>query len=245
MMFLNERRAVVPKRYRPESYRPAPSWLSIWEFIYRALEPRAVMILQPTGFYDRHDLEVPRADEVRQLEGEEKVAIERIASLLTIAAHSSHEASPGIVRAWLLRIVKEPAVFRSKDLPPEVHRVIVSNYTRDNEAPGTHLQDVFGRRRVRFEAEARKPTGTNIAKAARRALENLRRQRGRPQNVANRLLAEILTPTFKSFGGRVVRRQIAVDKPGGGVLFVEDGPFHHFLKEVIGPLQASSMAYRR
>jgi hypothetical protein len=34
-----------------------------------------------------------------------------------------------------------------------------------------------------------------------------------------------------------VRRQAPVDKKGGGVRYVEIGPFHQFLKMVIGPLQ--------
>jgi hypothetical protein len=34
-----------------------------------------------------------------------------------------------------------------------------------------------------------------------------------------------------------VRRLVPVDKEGGGVRYVEDGPFHQFLRMVIGPLQ--------
>lgn len=228
----------MPTRYRSESYQPAPSWLTIWKSIYSWLEPQAVSILQPIGFYEKYDIDVPCGVGVRRLEGEERAAIERIATALTIAAHCSHGAPVGIVQAWLERIAQEPALFFSKDLPPEVHWVVSSNYARHDEVPGTHLQDVFGRRRVRFETRARRPTDTSIAKAARSALKFLRRERGRPSNIANRLLAEILAPAFKALGGRVVRRQIPLDKEGGGIVFVEDGPFHHFLKSVIGPLQA-------
>jgi hypothetical protein len=228
----------VPRRYRLESYRPAPRWIAIWDFMYQGLEPHAAEILHPTGFYERHDLELPPGSGKRQLERQEKAAIESIASKLTIAAHSSHDASAGIVRAWLRKIARNPALFRSRDLPPAVHRLITSNYRRGDEAPGTHLVDVFGRGRVRFNAKPRQPTGANIARAARRALDILPRRRGRPSNVANRLLADHLAAAFKSFGGRVVRRQIPMDRPGGGVRYVEDGPFHHFLKQVTSPLQA-------
>ncbi|UVO27597.1 hypothetical protein [Bradyrhizobium arachidis] len=227
----------MPKRYGPESYRPAPSWLSIWSSIYSALAPRAVSILQPTGFYENYDIEVQSADETRTLEGEEKAAIERIATALTIAAHCSHQTPDGVARAWLERIARNPALFRIKGLPPEVHWAIVSNYSRLSEKPGMHLQDVFGRRRVRFEAKAKRPTPASIAKAARRALENQRRQRGRPRNVANRLLAESLALAFRTFGGRIVRRRTPIDAPGGGVRYVESGPFYSFLEKVIGPLQ--------
>ncbi|UPK33949.1 hypothetical protein IVB18_38160 [Bradyrhizobium sp. 186] len=228
----------MPKHYRPESYRPAPSWLSIWDSIYSALAPHAVSILQPTGFYEIYDIDIPRVDGPRQLAGEEKAAIERIATALTVAAHCSHDTSAGIVRAWLERIAKQPALFRSKGLPPGVHWAIVSNYCRDAEKPGTHLQDLFGRRRVHFEATARRATASNIAKAARRALEDQRRLRGRPRNVANRSLAESLAVSFKAFGGRIVRRQTPIDVQGGGVLYVDSGPFFSFLEKVIGPLQA-------
>jgi hypothetical protein len=234
----NQGRAVVPRRYRLESYRPAPCWIAIWDSMYQELAPHAVDILQRTAFYQRHDLELPPGSGKRQLEGEEKAAIESIASQLTIAAHCSHDASAGIVRAWLRKFARNPALFRSKDLPPEVHRLITANYRRGDEAPGTHLVDVLARGRVRFKSKPRRPTDANIARAARRALDILPRLRGRPSNVANRLLADHLAATFKSFGGRVARRQIPMDRPGGGVRYVEDGPFHHFLKQVTSPLQA-------
>ncbi|MET4221766.1 hypothetical protein ABIB00_007002 [Bradyrhizobium sp. LB14.3] len=227
----------MPKRYRAESYQPAPGWLSIWDSIYSALSTRVVSILQPTGFYEKYDIEGQLANP-GPLEAEEKAAIEAIATALTIAAHCSHETPAGIVRIWLEQIARQPVLFRSKALPPEVHWAIVSNYCRGSEPPGTHQQDVFGRRRVRFEARARRPTAANIAKAARRALEQQRRVRGRPRSVANRMLAENLAQTFKSLGGRIVRRQMPVDVQGGGVLYVDSGPFLLFLERVIGPLRA-------
>ena len=94
---------------------------------------------------------------------------------------------------------------------------------------GTHLQDVFGRRRVHFEAKAQKPTDTDIAKAARRALENQRREQVGPRNVASRLSAKSLAQVFKAFGGRIVRRQTPIDLQGGGVIYVDSGPFFSLL----------------
>jgi hypothetical protein len=41
-----------------------------------------------------------------------------------------------------------------------------------------------------------------------------------------------------------VRCQVAIDKKGGGVRYVEDGPFHQFLKRVIGPLQEHLKSHR-
>jgi hypothetical protein len=38
-------------------------------------------------------------------------------------------------------------------------------------------------------------------------------------------------------GGRIARVVTLFDKDGGGVGYLEDGPFHQFLRKVIGPLQ--------
>jgi len=205
--------------------------------MYSALEPKAVSILQPTGFYEKYDLEIPAALGGRKLIGEEKSAIEAIATALTIAADCAHESPPGVVAAWLRKLATKPALFRNKDLPPEVHWEIVSNYRREFERPGTHIQDMlWGRRWVLFKAKARRPTDLNIGRAARLAEEILWQPRGRPRNHCNWILAEHLGRVFYSVGGRIVRRQIALDKVGGGLRYIEDGPFYRFLKEVIDPL---------
>jgi hypothetical protein len=230
----------MPTRYSTHAYRPAPSWVSTWKYMYSKLESDAVQILKPTGFYERYDIELPDLVEGRKLGIEEKAATERIATALTIAADAAHRTSPGIVAAWLDRIAKHPALFRSQLLPPEVHWQIASCYMRGSERPGTHLQDLWGRRRVRFEVKARRATNPRIARAARAArlaAASLGRPRGRPPNDANRLLAEYLGLAFRSFGGRIVRRQVAMDVAGGGHLYVDDGPFYRFLERVIGPLQ--------
>ena len=227
----------MPKRYHRQSYKPAPAWLSIWRFMYSELQPGAVSILQSAGFYEAHDLDVPVEGEGRKLTAKEKAAIESIATALTIAADSAHRTETGVVAAWLRNIAKNPALFRSERLPPEVHWAIVSNYRRRLERPGTHLQDVFGRRTVCFEGKARRPTKPNIARAALAAADSLGRVRGRPRKQGNWILAEELSRTFRFLGGRIVRRQVAADLDEGGVHYVEDGPFHHFLKQVIGPLQ--------
>lgn len=227
----------MPTRYRMQAYRPAPSWRSTWNSMYSKLEPLAVEILAPTGFYERYDIEIPEMIEGRALGVEEKDAIGRIATALTIAADAAHRTPPGIVAAWLDRIAENPALFRSEQLPPEVHWQIASCYRRGSERPGTHVQDVWGRRRVRFEAKAQRATNARIARAARLAAASLKRRRGRPSKVANHLLAECLACAFRWCGGQIVRRQAPIDKKGGGVRYVEIGPFHQFLKMVIGPLQ--------
>jgi hypothetical protein len=205
--------------------------------MYSKLEPLAVEILEPTGFYERYDLDIPEVIEGRQLGIEETDAIGRIATALTIAADAAHRTPPGIVRAWLDRIAENPALFRSEQLPPEVDWQIASCYRRGSERPGTHVQDVWDRRRVRFETGARRASLPRIARAARLAAASLRRPHGRPVNIANHLLAEYLASAFRWCGGRVVRRQAPRDKEGGGVRYVEIGPFHQFLKMVIGPLR--------
>jgi len=138
----------VPTRYRMHAYRPAPGWLSTWDSMYSKLEPLAVEILEPTGFYERYDIEIPEIIEGRALCVEEKDAIGRIATALTIAADAAHRTPPGIVAAWLDRIAENPALFRSEQLPPEVDWQIASCYRRGSERPGTHVQDVWGRRRA-------------------------------------------------------------------------------------------------
>jgi hypothetical protein len=155
---------------------------------------------------------------------------------LTIAADVAHRTPSGIVAAWLKRIAKKPGLFRSEQIPPEVDWLIASFYTREDERPGTHLQDVWSRRRVRFEPKAQRATNPRIARAAGLAAASLLRPRGRPPNVANDLLAEYLGLAFRSFGGRIVRHRSPVDKEGGGVRYVEEGPFLQFLEKVIGPL---------
>jgi len=234
----------MPTRYSTSDYRPAPSWCSTWKSIYDSLEPNAVDILKPSGFYERFDIDIPDPAAGRKLGMEERAAIEHIAAALTIAADAAHRTPLGIVAAWLDRISKSPALFRSRQLPPEVHYLIVSHYRRRSERPGTHVQDVWGRRRVRFEAKARHATNPRIARAARLALASLRRPRGRPHNVANKVLAENLGLAFRSFGGRIVRRQSPIDLVGGGHLYVDDGPFYHFLERVTGPLQEYLESYR-
>jgi hypothetical protein len=227
----------MPTRYRAEPFKPHSRWGAIRDSMYSALEPKAVSILEPTGFYDRHDLETPTVSEGRELVGEERAAIEAIATALTIAADCAHKTPPGVVAAWLRKLANKPALFRSKDLPPEVHWEIVSNYRREFERPGTHIQDMlWGRRWVFFKAKARRPTDLNISRAARLAEEILWQPRGRPRNHCNWILAEHLGRVFYSVGGRIVRRQTALDKVGGGVRYIEDGPFYRFLKEVIDPL---------
>jgi hypothetical protein len=226
----------MPTRYKAEAYQPAPAWLSIWDYMYAELERDAVSILQPTGFYDAHDIDVLSRVEAGKISSEESAAIGCIATALTIAADGAHRTAPGIVVAWLKRVASDPALLRSRQIPPEVHWLIAANYRRHLEAPGTHLQDLYSRRRVRFEAKARRPTSHNIARAARIAADTFRRKRGRPCKLANHLLAEYLASVFRSFGGRIVRRQTPIDEAAGGVRYVDDGPFCRFLKRVIGPL---------
>jgi hypothetical protein len=148
-------------------YRPAPSWVSTWKYMYSKLEPDAVQLLKPTGFYERYDIELPAMVEGRKLRIEEKDAIGRIATALTIATDAAHRTPPRIVAAWLNRIAKNPVLFRSEQLPPEVHWQIASCYRRGSERTGTHVQDVWDRRRVRFEAKALRATNPRIARAAR------------------------------------------------------------------------------
>jgi hypothetical protein len=193
--------------------------------------------LKPCGFYERVDIDIPDTAEGRKLGIEEIAAIEHIATALTIAADAAHRAPPGVVVAWLRRISVSPELFRSAQLPPEVFYQIASHYTRRSERPGTHLQDVWDRRRVCFEAKANRATNRRIARAACLAMRSLRRSRGRPPNVANKLLAEGLGLAFRSFGGRIVRRQSPIGLEGGRYLYVDDGPFYHFLERVIGPVQ--------
>jgi hypothetical protein len=227
----------MPTRYRTAPWRPHAGWAAIWDSMYKALESKAARILQPAGFYERHDLEIPTALEGRELIGEEKAAIQAIATALTVAADCAHKTSPGVIAAWLRELAKKPQLFRSRDLPPEVHWEIVLNYRREFERPGMHMHDmVWGRRWANFSTTARRPTEFNISRAARLAEKNLRQPRGRPRNHCNWILAEHLGRTFYSVGGRIVRRQVAQAKVGGGLRYVEDGPFYCFLEEVIDPL---------
>ena|SRR6476660_1699250 len=103
----------MPTRYRAEPFKPHSRWGAIRDSMYSALEPKAVSILEPTGFYDRHDLETPTVSEGRELVGEERAAIEAIATALTIAADCAHKTPPGVVAAWLRKLANKPALFRT------------------------------------------------------------------------------------------------------------------------------------
>src|SRR5215468_10257119 len=131
-------------RYNAHAYRPMPSWLATWNSIYAKLEPHAVQILKPAGFYERFDIETPDMVDGQNLGMEERAAIERIANALTIAADAAHQTPSGVIAAWLDRIAKNPGLFRSEQIPPEVHWIIASYYRRGSERPGAHLQDIWG-----------------------------------------------------------------------------------------------------
>jgi hypothetical protein len=86
----------MPTRYRPTSWRRRDGWVAIWDPMYQALEPKAVRILRPTGFYEKYDLEIPGSFANRRPIGEEKAAIEAIATALAVAADCAHKTPPGV-----------------------------------------------------------------------------------------------------------------------------------------------------
>ncbi|MGY3605884.1 MULTISPECIES: hypothetical protein [unclassified Bradyrhizobium] len=234
----------MPKRYKPSAYRPAPSWKKLWKQFYAELEKQGVPILQASEFYEAHDREPPEIEAIRyKLSEEERGALERVATALTIAANGAHRTAPGVVAAWLAAVANKPILLRSRDLPPEAIEAIVAHYQRGKEPPGTHLQDVLSRRRIRFRRRKRRPTSRNIVRAAQAASVALPRPRGRPQNVGNWLAAEYLASAYRSLSGRrIVRHQTTMDL-GSKVVVVEDGPFYRFLEMVIGPLQKHLKAH--
>src|SRR5258708_20041789 len=103
-------------RYSAHAYRP--SWVSTWKYMYSKLEPDAVQLLMPTGFYERYDIELPDMVEGRKLRIEEKDAIGRIATALTIAADAAHRTPPGTVPPRLNPTPNNPLLFPSDHLPP-------------------------------------------------------------------------------------------------------------------------------
>jgi hypothetical protein len=230
----------LPRRYKFKSYRPTPRWTDIWHNFYVELEKQGVPILQAAGYYQAHDVE---ASGNGKLGEEERVALERVATALTIAADGAHQTSGGMVAAWLDKIRRKPAVYRTEVLPPEVFEAIAAHYRRGTEPPRTHMQDVFGGRRIRFPGKKRRPTPKNIARAAHAAFVSLHRHRGRPQNIANLRAAEYLSSAYRFLSGRrIVRRRMPILRRSG-VAYVEDGPFNRFLKRVIGPLQKHLKAH--
>jgi len=232
----------MPKHYKLYAYRPAPRWNELWKTFYLELEKQAVPILQSAGFYEAHDLE-PSVCSGGKLSEDERAAVERVASALTIAANCSHRTASGVVAAWLTAIGRKPALSRSKGLPPEVLEAIAAHYRRGTEPPGTHLQDVFSSRRIRFPGKKQRPTPRNIARAAQAASVALPRPRGRPQSAGNWLAAEYLASTYRFLSGRrIVRHQTTTDL-GSKVIVVDDGPFFRFLELVIGPLQKHLKAH--
>jgi hypothetical protein len=234
----------MPRRCRVDVFRQAPSLCSIDEAVHSALAPDAVGILKAVGFYQSYGLEIPGETEPRELAGDERIAFEKIANLVAIVGHLAHREPPTVVKAWLTKIAKHPNDFHPDRLSDDVVGAFAANYCRGNERPGTHIQDVFGDEHIRFSTPVQTARPENIAEAAERALAHFPRRLGRAVNVANYRLAALLLREYQSFGGRVVRRQIPVDKKGGGVRYVEDGNFLHLVKRVIGPLNAHLAQHR-
>jgi hypothetical protein len=231
----------VPKHCKLSAYRPAPAWDGLWKQFYLEIEEHAVPILHAAGFYENHDIE-PSAPSAR-LGDEEKDALERVVTALTIAANCAHRTPPRLMAAWLKAVSRRPELFRSEGLPPEALEAIAAHYRRGTESSGEHIQDVFSSRRIRFPGRKLRPTSRNIARAAQAALASLQRPRGRPQNVANYTAAEYLASTYRFLSGRrIARHQTTVDL-GFKRLVIEDGPFHEFLEAVIGPLQKHLKTY--
>lgn len=211
---------------------------------YMELEEQAVPILRAAGFYEVQDVEPPVAAD-QKLGGDEKEALERVVTALTIVANCSDRTDRGVISAWLKAVGRRPTLFRSKSLPPEALEAIAAHYRRDAEPPGIFLQDILGRRRIRFPEKKRRPGTRRIARAARAAAGALPRRRGRPQKIGNWLAAEYLSSAYRSIGGRKVLRHQTTTDLGSKVVVDDDGLFYRFLELVIGPLQRHLKAHGR
>jgi hypothetical protein len=116
---------------------------------------------------------------------------------------------------------------------------IACNYQRGDEKPGTHWPDVWGDQPAIFGGLVEVPTDANIGRAAFAAIAKRQRarKRGRTPNPANQVLADRLGEIFRQSGQRITRHRRA-DMRRGKLVYVEDGPFHDFLRLVLPPLQA-------
>lgn len=232
----------MPKHYKLALHRPMPTWSETWLGFYMELEHQAVPILRAAGFYEAQDVKAPVAAS-QKLSGDEKEALERIATALTVVANCSFRTPRGIINAWLTAVSNRPTLFLSKNLPPEALEAIAAHYRRGSEPAGTFPQDILGQRRIRFAQKRRRPGIRSIAVAARAAASALPKRRGRPQNIGNWLAAEYLSPAYRSAGGRqILRHQTTIDL-GSKVVVHDDGLFYRFLEMVIGPLQKHLKAH--
>jgi hypothetical protein len=216
-------------------------WLEAWDAMYAYLLLNRSWILALIGFYAEHDLPVPIENRPDNVTKEEDAELWRIATALTYAATASEVMPTGVLIATLKKVSKKPYLHYSGSLPEAVQWAIASYYRRGDEKFATHSLDVLSSQPRHFVGQVEVSTELNIARAARSAIQNVQRGRGRgrPCVPANQILADNLGEIFRSSGLPISRRLEPVMRGGkaGKMVFVEAGPFCDFLRLVLPPLQ--------
>jgi hypothetical protein len=226
----------MPALYKAELTEPAPATVDIWKRMHEGLKPRAREILSSLGYYAERDLPLPSASD--QLTQEELRELDPIASALMLAAIEAEGMPAGKLVATLQRVAKEPSLVDSDEFPGDVLWDVGCGYRRGEEQPGTYSIDVWGRGQVQAPYPIEIPTAANITRAAETALQRLQanRKRGRPVNRANQILAQKMSPIFRSSGLPLVRKHKDSFRDGEYIQ-LECGPFNDFLKLVLPPLK--------
>lgn len=209
----------------------------LWERMFRGLTTNARTILLKLHYYVERDLETP--GQFEDLTADEQEELNTIARALTEAAIVSMQMSDGVLVTTLDKVAENPSLLFG-DLPAVAQWEIATDYQRADEKPGTFCTDVWGDEQTVCAYSLETPSEASTAAAAQAARRriNERRMSGRPQNSANRILANSLGKIFRSSGHAIARRR----EPSGRmvknkVIYTENGQFHDFVKLIIPPLQ--------
>jgi hypothetical protein len=136
----------MPTLSKPQLIERESPWRRESDRIQRELCRKGVPILAGLGYCAERDLPIPEADQLMLVQDVE--ALKPITGALTFAAAASEELSDAGVIATLRKVLRNPALFRLGQLPPEVEWDIACNYQRGDEKPGTHWPDVWGDQRA-------------------------------------------------------------------------------------------------
>ncbi|MGY4258898.1 hypothetical protein ACVI1L_005966 [Bradyrhizobium sp. USDA 4516] len=229
----------MPARHKAQLVESATPLQEVWAIMAEALKPQARAILAKLGYYAARDLEIPGSERDGELTEGEEEELKPVLRALVEAAMLSESMPERILLATLQKVAKDPSRYFSGTLPADVLWVIAGNYQRGEEKPGTFAMDVWGGEQISCHYPLETPSEASVKQAARTAMRRIDEacSLGRPNNSANRLIAEQMGNIFRSTGRPIVRRRKSSKMYKGEVVYVEVGQFKEFLELVLPPLQ--------
>jgi len=229
----------MPTLYKPQLTEAATPMLEVWARMSEGLYPQGRAILAKLDYYAARDLD-PGPERDGKLTKDEEEELSPIVRALMEAAITSESMPERILLATLQKVTKDPSCYFSSELPAAVQWDIAAHYQRGDEKPGTFAMDVWGDEQTRCTYQLETPSESSITKAAQAAIRRIEeaRSHGRPNNLANRIIAERLGNIFRSTGRPIIRcREPSFKMVKGKVIYTERGEFKEFLELVLPPLQ--------